>query len=164
MTLDDIARPWLGALGRLLPALIALSTLAAVASGCAGPRTYQPNSSLVKDLGEREALARLREVLRRAESPPVLNVHIRGDVLELQWMDTRRVSSLHFRRLESVDIHGGSDVVTLRLSNSEHPFRIDFIGARDAQSFVDLLASFYRARSSALPFPPVTRNQERLAP
>lgn len=142
----------------------ALALIGALAAGigCGGARAYQPDSTLVTRLGAEEALLELEETLRRAASPPVLRVEVTDEHLALLWMDTRRVSTLRFRAFEAIDIHEGTHVVTIRLASSEQPFRIDFIGPQDAQRFVDLLASFYRAHSTALPFPAVTRNQERL--
>jgi hypothetical protein len=144
-----------------LTAALALA-LVATAPGCSAPRAYRPDTELVAKLGHDEAVARLRMLLGRAESPTVSEVHVTDEHIDLVWLDTRQTSRWRFRAIESIDIRSSDHVVTLRLENKRYIYRIDFTTGADATTFVDLVASFHRARGSAeVELPPITRDRER---
>ena len=143
-------------------ALVPALALALVALGCGAPRAYEPDTTLVSKLGHDEAVARLRTLLGRAESPTVFEVHVTDEHIDLVWLDTRQTSRWRFRAIESIDIRTSDHVVTLRLENKRYIYRIDFTTDADATAFVDLVTSFYRAGGSAeVTLPPVTRDRER---
>jgi hypothetical protein len=149
---------------RCTPFLAALALILALgsASGCGAPRAYQPDTTLVATLGHDEAVDRLRALLGRAEAPTVLDVRVTHEHIELVWLDNRDVSRWRFHAIESIDIRSSDHVVTLRLENKRYIYRIDFTTAADATELVDLIASFYRAGSSAeVALPPITRDRER---
>jgi hypothetical protein len=136
--------------------------LAAAAPGCGAPRAHQPDTTLVAKLGHDEAVARLRTLLGRAESPTVAEVHVTDEHIDLVWLDTRTTSRWRFHAIESIDIRSSDHVVTLRLENKRYIYRIDFTTDADAAALVDLIASFYRAGGSAeVKLPPITRDRER---
>lgn len=150
--------------GALKFALIAPLVVLAVGIplGCGAPRAYQPDTTVVARLGHEQAVARLRALLGRAESPGILDVHVTDEHIDVVWLDTRQVSRWRFRAIESIDIRSSDHVVTLRLENKRYVYRLDFTTASDAAEFVDLVASFYRASGSAeVPLPPITRDRER---
>lgn len=150
-------RPFLAALAIIVMTLALGATL-----GCGAPHAYQPDTTLVSKLGHDEAVARLRTLLGRAESPTVVEVHVTDEHIDIVWLDTRDVSRWRYRAIESIDIRSSDHVVTLRLKNKHYIYRIDFTTAADATAFVDLLASFYRASmSAAAALPPITRDRER---
>jgi hypothetical protein len=131
-------------------------------SACGGPRPYRADTTLVTKQGHEGAEAQLRTLLRRAESPPVLDVHVTDEHIELIWLDTRTTSKWRFRHIESIDIRGSDHVVTVRMQQSHYPYHIDFTTEADATTFVDLLMSFYQAGSSAeVTLPTLTRERER---
>jgi hypothetical protein len=143
-------------------ALAVALALVAATPGCGAPRAYQPDTNMVAKLGHDEAVARLRTLLGRAESPTVSEVHVTDEHIDLVWLDTRQTSRWRFRAIESIDIRTSDHVVTLRLENKRYIYRIDFTTDADATAFVDLVASFYRARGSAeVELPPITRDRER---
>jgi hypothetical protein len=142
-------------------ALVATVALAA-APGCSAPRAYQPDTTMVARLGHDEAVARLRTLLGRAESPTVAEVHVTDEHIDLVWLDTREISRWRFRAIESIDIRSSDHVVTLRLENKRYIYRIDFTTDADATALVDLVTSFHRAGSSAeVELPSITRDRER---
>lgn len=131
-------------------------------SACGAPRPYRADTTLVTKLGHEGAEAQLRTVLRRAESPPVLDVHVSDEHIELIWLDTRTTSKWRFRHIESMDIRGRDHVVTVRMQQGRYPYHFDFTTADDATAFVDLLMSFYQAGASAeVAMPTLTRERER---
>jgi hypothetical protein len=143
-------------------ALALALALAVAAPGCGAPHAHQPDTTLVAKLGHDEAVARLRTLLGRAESPTASEVHVTDEHIDLVWLDTRQTSRWRFRAIESIDIRTSDHVVTLRLENKRYIYRIDFTTDADATGFVDLVASFYRAGSSAeVPLPSITRDRER---
>lgn len=130
--------------------------------GCGSPRLYQPDTTLVRRLGHDDAVARLRTILGRAESPPVQSVDVTPEYMEILWMDTRQTSQVHFSHLQTIDIGSRDHVVTIRVTSTHHVYRFDFTNQRDAAAFVDLLASFHHATQPAGELPAVTRDRERL--
>jgi hypothetical protein len=139
-----------------------LFLVSAIWSGCGGPRPYRADTTLVTKLGDEGAVARLRTVLRRAESPPVLDVHVTDEHIELIWLDTRTVSTWRFTHIESMDIRSRDHVVTVRLRSSRIPYHFDFTTDEDASTFVDLVMSLYQAGVSAeVSLPSLTRDRER---
>jgi hypothetical protein len=150
-------RPFLAALAVTLAALGL-----GMAPGCSAPRAYQPDTTLVSRLGHDEAVARLRALLGRAESPTVVEVDVTDEHIDIVWLDTREVSRWRYRAIEGIDIRSSDHVVTLRLENKRYIYRIDFTTEADATGLVDLVTSFYRAGSSAeVELPPITRDRER---
>lgn len=147
---------------RYVHAFLALALASASWSGCAGPRPYHPDTTLVTKLGHDDALTRLRTLLRRTESSPALDVHVTDKHIELIWLETRTTSTWRFTHIESIDIRGSDHVVTVRVRHGLQPYHIDFTTADDATTFVDLLMSFYQAGASAeVALPSLTRERER---
>jgi hypothetical protein len=130
--------------------------------GCAAPRPYRADTTLVTRLGHEGAETRLRTLLRRTESSPALDVHVTDEHIELIWLDTRTTTTWRFSHIESIDIGRGNHMVTVRVRHGLQPYHIDFTTADDATTFVDLLMSFYQAGASAeVALPRLTREQER---
>jgi hypothetical protein len=143
-------------------ALVLVALALILAASCSAPRAYQPDTTLVATLGHDGAVARLRTLLGRAESPTVVEVHVTDEHIDLVWLDTREVSRWRFRAIESIDIRSSDHVVTLRLENKRYIYRIDFTTEADATAFVDLITSLHRAGSSAeVELPAITRDRER---
>jgi hypothetical protein len=142
-------------------AFLVFALASAMWSACGAPRPYRADTNLVNKLGHEGAEARLRTVLRRAESPPVLDVHVTDEHIELIWLDTRTTSRWRFRHIESMDISGSDHVVTVRMQQGGHPIYMNFTTAEDARTFVDLVMSFYQAGSSAEVSTRLTHEQER---
>lgn len=147
---------------RYIHVFLMIALTSASWSGCARPRPYQPDTTLVSKLGHDDALTRLRTLLRRTESSPALDVHVTDEHIELIWLDTRTTTTWRFSHIESIDIRGSDHVVTVRVRHGLQPYHIDFTTADDATTFVDLLMSFYQAGSSAeVALPSLTRERER---
>lgn len=141
---------------------LVLALASAIWSACGGPRPYRADTTLVTKLGHEGAVARLRTVLRRAESPPVLDVHVTDEHIELIWLDTRTTSKWRFTHIESMDIRSSDHVVTVRMRHGRYPYHMDFTTAEDAATFVDLVMSLYQAGASAeVSMPSLTRDRER---